>query len=40
MEKKREYTAPKMTIHNLVAQSALLQTSQPDGEEVSNTEFD
>ena len=40
MEKKKEYTAPKMTIHNLVAQSALMQTSQPDGEEVSNTEFD
>ena len=40
MEKKKEYTAPKMSIHNLDARIVLLQASQPDGEEVSNTEFD
>ena len=40
MEKKKEYTAPKMTIHNLNAQIVLLQASQPDAGEVSNTEFD
>ncbi|WP_407449630.1 hypothetical protein [Fibrobacter sp.] len=40
MEKKKEYTAPKMTLHNLDAQIVLLQASQPDAGEISNTEFD
>ena len=40
MEKKKEYTAPKMSIHELESQAVLLQPTQPDAGEVSNTEFD
>ena len=40
MERKKEYIAPKMNIHNLESKIILLQASQPDAGEISNTEFD
>ena len=40
MEKKKEYTAPKMNVYELDSQAVLLQPTQPDAGEISNTEFD
>ena len=37
---KKEYIAPKMSVHDLDAQIVLLQASQPDGDEVTDTGFD